>query len=197
LKDLYDDVDRSETIIFTLAETLEAKDVYTRGHSERVAQYSTLLGHEIGLGEKDLEWIRRGALLHDVGKIGVRESVLNKPDKLSEEERAHIRSHPARGCEICRYLSSLAPLLPIIRHHHERVDGLGYPDGLQMKDISLGPRIVAIADTYDAMTSNRPYRKGMPPLEALRIIEQEQDKGQWDPELIRHFIKLMKRNLTA
>lgn len=195
LKELYDDVDRSETIIFTLAEMLEAKDVYTRGHSERVSKYSVLLARYIGLDEQDQEWIRRGALLHDVGKIGVRESILNKPEKLSQEELAHIRSHPARGCEICRGLNSLGPLLPIIRHHHERVDGLGYPDGIGNKEITIGPRIVSIADAYDAMTSNRPYRKGIPPQEALKIFEKEQDNGQWDPELVGKFIKLIKSEM--
>jgi putative two-component system response regulator len=192
LKDLYDDVDRSETIIFTLAEMLEAKDVYTRGHSERVAKYAVLLARFIGLTEEDQSWIRRGALLHDVGKIGVRESILNKPEKLSKEELAHIRSHPARGCEICRTLNSLAPVLPIIRHHHERVDGLGYPDGVSGNDLSIGPRIVSIADSYDAMTSNRPYRKGIPPSQALKIFDKEKNNGQWDPQLVDQFIKLIK-----
>ncbi len=192
LKELYDDVDRSETIIFTLAEMLEAKDVYTRGHSERVAKYSVLLARHIGLDEQDQEWIRRGALLHDVGKIGVRESILNKPEKLSQEELAHIRSHPARGCEICRTLNSLSPVLPIIRHHHERVDGLGYPDGIGDKEITIGPRIVSIADAYDAMTSNRPYRKGIPPADALKIFQKEKANGQWDPELVGQFIELIK-----
>lgn len=192
LKELYDDVDRSETIIFTLAEMLEAKDVYTRGHSERVARYSVLLARKIGLGEHDQEWIRRGALLHDVGKIGVREQILNKPEKLSQEELAHIRSHPARGCEICKTLGSLSPLLPIIRHHHERVDGLGYPDGVSGSDLTMGPRIVSIADAFDAMTSNRPYRKGIPPTEALKIIEKEKLSGQWDAELVDEFIKVIK-----
>ncbi len=192
LKQLYDDVDRSETIIFTLAEMLEAKDVYTRGHSERVAKYAVMLAQHIGLNSQDQEWIRRGALLHDVGKIGIRESILNKPEKLSQEELAHIRSHPARGCEICRTLKSLSPLLPIIRHHHERVDGLGYPDGISGKDLSLGPRIVSIADAYDAMTSNRPYRRGIPPSEALKIFEKEKNSGQWDIELVDSFVKLIK-----
>lgn len=192
LKELYDDVDSSETIIFTLAEMLEAKDVYTRGHSERVSRYAVLLARYIGLNEVDQELIRRGALLHDVGKIGVQEIVLNKPEKLSQEELAHIRSHPARGCEICRSLKSLAPVLPIIRHHHERVDGRGYPDGISGNDLSVGPRVVSIADAYDAMTSNRPYRKGIQPAEALKIFERESGNGQWDPELVTQFIKMIK-----
>jgi len=197
LKELYDDVDNSETIIFTLAEMLEAKDVYTRGHSERVARYATMLARRIGLTEIDQELIRRGALLHDVGKIGVREMVLNKPEKLSQEELAHIRSHPARGCEICKSLKSLAPVLPIIRHHHERVDGLGYPDGVSGGELTLGPRIVSIADAYDAMTSNRPYRKGIPPADALKIFEREKGGGQWDSQLVDHFIKMIKSETSA
>jgi cyclic di-GMP phosphodiesterase len=197
LKELYDDVDSSETIIFTLAEMLEAKDVYTRGHSERVAKYSVLLARHIGLSEADQELIRRGALLHDVGKIGVRELILNKPEKLSQEELTHIRSHPARGCEICKALKSLSPVLPIIRHHHERVDGLGYPDGVSGKDLTIGPRLVSIADSYDAMTSNRPYRRGIPPLEALKIFERERESGQWDPQLVDQFIEAIKAEMKA
>ena len=128
----------------------------------------------------------------DVGKIGVRESILNKPEKLSQEELAHIRSHPARGCEICRTLNSLSPVLPIIRHHHERVDGLGYPDGISGKELAIGPRIVSVADAYDAMTSNRPYRKGVPPGEAIKIFQNEKESGQWDPELVGEFIEMIK-----
>ncbi len=197
LKELYDDVDSSESIIFTLAEMLEAKDVYTRGHSERVAKYSVMLANHIGLNESDQELIRRGALLHDVGKIGIREMVLNKPEKLSQEELAHIRSHPARGCEICKGLKSLSTVLPIIRHHHERFDGLGYPDGISGSDLTLGPRIVSIADTYDAMTSNRPYRKGIPPANAIQLIEKEKLSGQWDPELVDHFVKMIQIQIEA
>ncbi|MBL7685712.1 MAG: response regulator [Deltaproteobacteria bacterium] len=194
LKMLYDDVEMSEDIIFTLAEMLEAKDIYTRGHSERVARYSVALAKFIGLSDIETEVIRRGALLHDIGKIGIRETVLNKPDKLSMEELAHIRSHPARGCEICKSLRSLQSSLPIIRHHHERMDGRGYPDGIGSKEISVGARIVSIVDTYDAMTSNRPYRQGMSPLAAIQILEKEKVMGQWDPELLDQWVNLVKRS---
>jgi putative two-component system response regulator len=194
LKTLYDDIEMSEDIIFTLADLLEAKDIYTRGHSERVARYSVALAQFIGLSEGEQEVIRRGALLHDIGKIGVRESVLNKPDKLSMEELAHIRSHPARGCEICKTLKSLQNSLSIIRHHHERFDGRGYPDGISQNEISLGARIVSIVDTYDAMTSNRPYRKGIPPSNAISIFEREMEMGQWDPHLVKQWISLVKKS---
>ncbi len=197
LKELYDDVEMSEDIIFTLAEMLEAKDIYTRGHSERVARYSVALAKFVGLSEVDQEMIRRGALLHDVGKIGVRESVLNKPEKLSQEELAHIRSHPARGCEICKSLKSLQNSLSIIRHHHERADGRGYPDSIELGEISMGARIVSIVDSYDAMTSNRPYRKGIAPTEAIKIFEREKELGQWDPKLVDQWIKLLKKSIGA
>src|SRR4030095_5272234 len=194
LKALYDDIEMTEDIIFTLADMLEAKDIYTRGHSERVARYSVALARFVGLPEPAQEIIRRGARLHDIGKVGVRESVLNKPERLSMEELAHIRSHPARGCEICKSLKSLQNALPIIRHHHERVDGKGYPDGIGLKEISTGARIVAIVDSYDAMTSSRPYRKGIPPSEAIKIFEREKALGQWDPQLTDQWIALVKKS---
>ncbi len=133
-------------------------------------------------------------LLHDIGKIGVSESVLNKPEKLSMEELNHIRTHPARGCELCRALKSLQNSLPIIRHHHERVDGKGYPDQIDLGNIHLGARIVAITDSYDAMTSNRPYRKGVTPSEAIKIFEREIQMGQWDPDLVKQWMALVKKS---
>lgn len=193
LKKFYDNVDVNENILFTLAEVLEAKDKYTRGHSERVAKYSVKLAHFIGLPEIEQEHIRRGALLHDIGKVGVSELILNKPSKLSQEELAHIRTHPLKGCEMCRSLKSLQNSLNIIRHHHERVDGQGYPDGVHLDHISIGARIVAITDSYDAMTSDRSYRKGIPPYEAIRIFEIEMHRGQWDPELLVEWIKLIRK----
>lgn len=192
LKALYDDLDKSERIVFTLAETLEAKDVYTRGHSERVAYYALRLGKEMGLSELELEILQRGCRLHDVGKIAVRDEVLNKRERLTPEEIAHIRTHPERGYEICKGLKSFKPFLPIILHHHEHFDGKGWPAGLKGTDIPLAARICAVCDTYDAMTSDRCYRRGMNPLQAARIMEREADSGQWDPDLVRLFVGMLR-----
>lgn len=192
VKQLYAELDSSESVVFTLAETLEAKDIYTRGHSERVAKYSVILAKEMGMTATEVEDIRRGALLHDIGKIGVKDEVLNKEEKLTQEEIAHIRTHPARGYEIVKSLKSLKNLLPIIRSHHERMDGRGHPDGLKADQIPLSARICSITDAFDAMTSNRPYRKGISPLMAADIFERELKSGQWDPEVLKTFIKLIR-----
>lgn len=194
MKELYDSLELSEAVVFTLAEALEAKDVYTRGHSERVAKYSILLGKQLGLKPAELEDLRRGALLHDIGKVGVKEAVLNKQDKLTQEEIAHIRTHPARGYEICKRLKSFKNVLPVIRNHHERWDGAGYPDGLKGEEIPLPARICFVTDAFDAMTSNRPYRKGMFPLQAADIFEREMHSGQWDPRILKPFIELVRNS---
>lgn len=194
MKFLHDDLDTSESILFSLAQALEAKDFYTRGHSERVADLAVRLSEVLGFSEKDEENMRRGGLLHDIGKIGIKESILLKPGKLTEEEMAHIRSHPARGYDICSPLKTLEPCLPIIRSHHERYDGDGYPDGLKGENIPLKARITAVADAFDAMTTDRPYRKGMATETALKIFENEMDSGQWDPQVVRALMKIMKKD---
>lgn len=194
LKELHDALDNSESVVFTLAEALEAKDIYTRGHSERVAKYSVILAKEMGLSESEVEDIHKGSLLHDIGKIGVKEEILNKADRLTQEELEHIRTHPARGYEICKNLKSFKKLLPIIRSHHERMDGKGHPDGLKGEEIPISARICSITDAFDAMTSNRPYRKGVTPLQAANIFERELGSGQWDPEIVKTFIKLIRRS---
>lgn len=192
VKQLYDELDHSEAVVFALAEALEAKDIYTRGHSERVAKYSVILGNAMGLTSQEIEDLRRGSLLHDIGKIGVQEAVLNKVEKLTQEEMAHIRTHPARGYEICKSLKSFKNILPIIRSHHERIDGKGHPDGLTGNQIPLSAKICSITDAFDAMTSNRPYRKGISPLQAANIFEREMHSGQWDPEVLQVFINLIR-----
>ncbi|EKD42228.1 MAG: Response regulator receiver modulated metal dependent phosphohydrolase [uncultured bacterium] len=192
VKLLYDALDSCESVVFTLAEALEAKDVYTRGHSERVSKYSVMLGEFLKLTGEEIKELHRGSLLHDIGKVGIKETILNKESKLTSEEIAHIRSHPARGYEICKGLKSFKNLLPIIRNHHERWDGKGHPDGIAGLEITLGARICSITDAYDAMTSNRPYRKGINPLQAADIFEREQMSGQWDPELLVQFVKLIR-----
>jgi putative two-component system response regulator len=194
MKSLHDDLDTSESILISLAEALEAKDFYTRGHSERVAEIVVLLGRHMGMNERDLDYMRKGSLLHDIGKIGIKESILLKPGKLTEEEMAHIRSHPSRGYDICAPLKSLEPCLAIIRSHHERIDGEGYPDGLKADEIPLPAKITAVADAYDAMTTDRPYRKGMNKETALKIFENELGSGQWDPTVVKALIEVMRRH---
>lgn len=194
LKSLYDDLDHSENILFSLARALEAKDQYTQGHSERVARYSRMLAKAVGLNEMEQEHIWRGGLLHDIGKIGVRESVLHKPGPLTPEEMDHIMTHPTKGYEICSPLKTLNSLLFVIRNHHERFDGCGHPDKLECDKIPIMARIASIADSFDAMTTDRPYRKGMKLDQAIKIMEQEKDAGQWDPKLATEFIRLIKNS---
>ncbi|MFA4873933.1 MAG: HD domain-containing phosphohydrolase [bacterium] len=195
MKLLHDDLDTSESILFSLAAALEAKDFYTSGHSERVADLAVELGRKMKLDERELESIRRGGLLHDIGKIGVKESILLKPGRLTEEEMAHIRTHASRGYDICAPLKSLEPCLPIIRSHHERWDGDGYPDGLTGEEIPLAARIAAVADSYDAMTTDRPYRRGMTSEEARAIFENEMNSGQWDSSCVKALFDIIKERV--
>ncbi|MBT3182465.1 MAG: response regulator [Deltaproteobacteria bacterium] len=191
MKNLHDDVDTSENILFSLVQALEAKDFYTKGHSERVAELAIQIAMRIGLPASDVEAIRRGSLIHDIGKIGVKESILLKEGKLSDEEMAHVKTHPALGFDICQPLKSLGPCLPIIRSHHERIDGTGYPDSLKGDEIPMIARLTAVADSYDAMTTDRPYRQGMSEETALAIFTNEIDSGQWDRKCVEVFLELM------
>lgn len=197
LKALYDDLDTSENILFSLARAIEAKDQYTQGHSERVARYSRHLAKTIGLSEAEQESIWRGGLLHDIGKIGITESILHKPGPLTPEEMEHVRTHPQKGYEICCRLRSLAPSLSVIKDHHERYDGCGYPDKLKSEKIPLIGRVTAVVDAFDAMTTDRPYRKAMSFGEAIKIFEKEKDFGQWDPRLVVEFIHLVRSDFRS
>ncbi|WP_037285422.1 HD domain-containing phosphohydrolase [Saccharibacillus sacchari] len=174
----------------TLAAALDARDTYTAGHSQRVAEYSLLIGRGAGLGREELDLLNKSALLHDIGKIGVRDSVLLKDGRLTDEEFEQIKKHPALGEEILKQIEPvemMAPLLPGVRSHHERYDGRGYPDGLAGTDIPKLGRIIAVADAFDAMTSDRPYRSGMPLEKAISIISE--GKGtQWDPYYAQIFV---------
>ena len=192
MKELHDDLDTSESILFSLAEALEAKDIYTRGHSERVARHSAVIATQMGLPAHEVEVIRKGGLLHDIGKIGVREDILLKPGRLTDEELEHVKSHPKRGFDICQPLKSLEEILPCIRSHHERIDGSGYPDGLKEDDIPLKGMILAVADAFDAMTTNRPYRKALPIDTAVKIFEDELSSGQWNPDIVRVFLQIVR-----
>ncbi|HTQ79656.1 MAG TPA: HD domain-containing phosphohydrolase [Thermoanaerobaculia bacterium] len=177
-----------ETVI-AWAEAIERKDPYTGGHVRRVMSYSVLLGAELGLGREELEELWLSATLHDVGKIFVRDDILGKPSPLNEEERQIMNRHPVDGAEILSAISDLRRILPGVRNHHERLDGRGYPDGLAGDDIPLVARIIAVADTYDAMTTSRPYRPGLPPERAAAEI-REGAGTQFCPRVAAAFARL-------
>lgn len=191
LKKIQDELDHSEDIILTLAVAIEAKDPYTKGHSERVSDLSKRLAKFIGLSKGESIVIQKAATLHDIGKIGVKEEILHKKEPLTQEELELIRRHPIVGEEICKPLNSLKAILPGIRHHHERWDGKGYPDGLKGEDIPIIARIINVTDTYDALASERPYRKKFGESESMKFMECQKSYGQWDPWLIEKFLKMM------
>jgi HD-GYP domain-containing protein (c-di-GMP phosphodiesterase class II) len=179
--------------IKSIAAALDARDAYTHGHSRRVAEFSIGIGKELGLSEGELEFLELSATIHDIGKIGIGESVLNKTGKLTDEEFSIIKSHVVKGSKILEPMSRLRALMPGVRHHHERYDGKGYPDGLKGNEIHLVARIISVADTYDAMTSSRVYRKGLPKEVAFKEIEKGAGT-QFDPKLALAFVEFMKNN---
>ncbi len=182
-KILTEQMDNVENILYALVNIIDAKDSYTRGHSERVTSISCKLAQKLGVSEERISILEKAAQLHDIGKIGVPESILNKPGVLTPEEFDKIKQHPVLGEEMCKPLHSLAPLLPVIRHHHERYDGKGYPDGLQGEQIPLEARIIAVADSYDAMVSERPYRGKLPKDRIINIFKAGKNV-QWDGRVV-------------
>jgi HD-GYP domain-containing protein (c-di-GMP phosphodiesterase class II) len=173
--------------IDAMIKALEAKDFYTRGHSQRVTLYSLAIGEELGTKGQELQDLHRASVLHDLGKIGVREAVLNKPGKLTEEEFAEIVRHPETAVRILEPIPFFRPLLPAILHHHERFDGKGYPSRLAGSNIPFVSRIMAIADTFDAMTSTRAYRKALPVADAIAEIRRCSGT-QFDPDIVPAFL---------
>lgn len=177
----------SRQALLGLAEAIEAKDPYTKGHCGRTAVFATALGREARLGEADMEVLEFGAFLHDIGKIGVRDAVLLKPGPLDEEEWKHMRVHPVVGYQIAVQLDMLKPMIACIRNHHERWDGTGYPDRLKGADIPILARIVCLADAFDAMATDRPYKRALSLEECKRILRR-QAGPQFDPDLTELFI---------
>ncbi|MDN5279778.1 MAG: hypothetical protein PWR01_3743 [Clostridiales bacterium] len=175
-----------------LTSAIDAKDSYTRGHSERVTDLSIKLAKEVGVDRADIEKIKLGGLLHDIGKIGIPEGILNKPGRLNDEEFKVIKSHPELGVRIMGKVEFLAGVVPIIKHHHERYDGKGYPDGLEGEKIPLLARVIAVVDTFDAMTTDRPYRKALSTEEALKEIHHCSGT-QFDPGIAAIFIRMIRR----
>jgi len=191
--DLYEK--RKLTLISTvkaLAQTIEAKDPYTKGHSERVTEYSVLIAKALNLPDDVVDKVRLAGLLHDIGKIGIHDNILLKPGKLTDDEFFEIQKHPEIGEEILRYIEDMREILPGIRNHHERLDGHGYPDGLDDSKIPLLGRIIAVADAFDAMTSDRPYRKALSVDKAMQELK-EFAGSQFDPKLVNVFIAEYKK----
>ena len=184
-------------ILFALAKALEARDDDTASHSLNVTKYSMLLGQQLGLDEEEMRILGQGAMLHDLGKIGIPDEILKKPGNLDEFEFERIKEHPRLTSEILAPLETSNCYSSIARSHHERWDGNGYPDGLNGENIPLLARIVAVADAWDAMTTNRVYRLGMSEKMALTILEKEKDWGQWDPYLIEEFIKIIRKESSS
>jgi HD-GYP domain-containing protein (c-di-GMP phosphodiesterase class II) len=183
----------TEAVLLSLAKIVEQRDSHTAGHCERLAFTSVALGVAMRLESRYLLSLYLGGYLHDVGKVGIPDSILFKPGQLSDKEWETMRTHPARGEEICRPLKSLEPVLPLIRHHHERLDGTGYPDRLSGDDIPLLARVLQVVDIYDALTNPRPYKQAYTRPKALEILEGEAERGWRDRDITRLFVRLNKR----
>lgn len=194
LSDTYDKLEKAYLdSVQTLRYTVEAKDPYTRGHSDRVSAFSVLIGKYLGLPDTDLRTLEIGGLFHDIGKIGIPDSILLKEAKLTDDEYSEIKNHPAIGAHILCNAAIFQDIIPIVKHHHERFDGNGYPGKLKGEDIPYMARIAAVADTFDAMTSKRTYRDPLP----LEVVTAEIEKcsgTQFDPEIAKVFLDILKNH---
>ncbi len=196
-KALIDSLEEAETILFALAQAVEHRDKYTGLHCERLATYSIGLGQALGLPRQDQLALYRGGYLHDIGKISIPDVILFKRGLLTDEEWQIMRLHTLRGEEICKPMKTLAPVLPIIRSHHERWDGSGYPDGLRGEEIPLLARILQVADIYDALTTTRPYKPAFSHQHAMEIMTEEARRGWRDPDLVPLFAEVSQRGANA
>jgi len=191
LKRFTDELEYVETVLFSLGKAVESRDPHTGDHCQRLARMCVELGRVLDLSEDELNALRRGAYLHDIGKVAVPDAILLKPGPLTPEERKIIQQHPVVGESICAPLKSFRLVLPIIRHHHEKLDGSGYPDGLKGDRIPLTARILSLADVYDALTTERPYKLAFSPVAAWQEMEKEIQKGWWDARLFEEFRKMV------
>jgi putative two-component system response regulator len=176
-----------ETVIYSFAQAVDGKSPYTRGHSDRVRRLALTLASHLGAPDADRELLRRGASLHDIGKIAIPDAILNKPARLTPEEYEVIKRHPAQGARMVEGIDALRGAVPLIRWHHERTDGRGYPDGLAGEDIPHLVRILSVADVYDALSSDRPYRSGMAHELCLEVLRRDAAGGGLDPDLVEQF----------
>jgi putative two-component system response regulator len=194
---LTEELDNAEQMLFAVAQAVEARDGVTGEHCARLSRLAVRLGEALGVDGDGRRALYRAGYLHDIGKVGIPDAVLRKPGPLDEQEWAVMRTHVEIGVEICAPLRTFRPVLPIIRHHHERYDGHGYPDGLCGEDIPYLARVFQVADAFDALTSERPYRGALDPAQALEILATETGKGRWDAQVVRLFTELFREGLRA
>jgi putative two-component system response regulator len=190
LKRVVEELEQAENMIASLALTIEARDTYTAGHCVRLATFAVELGERAGLSGDELAALRLGGFLHDLGKIAVPDAVLLKPGALNADEWRMMREHPIAGDRLARPMRTLALVRPIIRHHHERMDGQGYPDKLVGEEIPLLARIMSVVDVYDALRTRRPYKPELDEAESLRLLYEGARTGHLDPELVRLFMEI-------
>src|SRR5262249_47304582 len=190
LKRAVEELEQAESMITTLALTIEARDTYTAGHCVRLASYAVELGERLGLGQEELGALRLGGFLHDLGKIRVPDAVLLKAGPLTPDEWRMIREHPDAGDRLATPMRTLSLVRPLIRHHHERIDGHGYPDKLVGEEIPHLARVMAVVDVYDALRTRRPYKPPLEEAEALRILLEGARTGQLDPDIVRVFTEI-------
>jgi len=196
-KRLNDELDNAEAVVLSFARAVEAKDPTTGNHCDNLIRLSRAFGQFLGLEEKAVRSLERASILHDVGKIGIPDSILLKPGKLTEKEWEIMRTHPVVGEEICYPLKSLSPVCAIIRHHHEKWNGTGYPDGLVGESIPYLARVFQILDAFDAMTSVRPYKRALTFDETLNTLKDETSRGLWDASLMEKFLEFIEKNPQA
>ena len=197
LKRFTDDLDSAESVIMSMALVIEARDAYTDGHCQRLAGYATALGTSLRLSDEDLSALYRGGFLHDLGKVGIPDSVLLKADQLTRVEYAAMQQHPIIGDRLCGELRSLRRVRPIVRHHHERLDGSGYPDGLKGDAIPMLAQIMGVVDVFDAITTERPYKMAASPGHAYEELTNEAKKGWRRKDLVEAFIALQEAGATV
>ena len=188
---LTEDLDNAEQMLFAIARAVEARDEATGDHCDRLSQLAAQLGARLGLDAESLKALRRSGYLHDIGKIGIPDAVLLKPGRLTAEEWTVMRSHVEIGVGICSPLRTFRSVLPVIRHHHERRDGSGYPDGLKGEEIPLLARVFQVVDVFDALTNDRPYRKALSAAGAIEVLRAETARGWWDPAIVDAFAALL------
>jgi putative two-component system response regulator len=189
---LLSQLERAEAVITTLALTIEARDPYTLGHCDRLSRYAVAVGEGLGLDPEMVRSLRLGGYLHDLGKIAVPDGILLKPGPLDPIEYERIRAHPGAGSDLVLGLRSMELVRPIMRHHHEKWDGSGYPDGLKGETIPLGARIISVVDVFDALHTERPYKAALSRSEAVSTLIRETDLGYWDPRVVETFLEILR-----